>query len=86
MVVPLDASWNDVGSWSALWDVNIKNEQNNVLIGDIFTHDTHECYINTDEKFIASVGVKDLVIVSTKDAVLVIDKNKVQDVKKLLSI
>ncbi|EOB4237478.1 mannose-1-phosphate guanylyltransferase/mannose-6-phosphate isomerase [Raoultella planticola] len=84
VVVPLDASWNDVGSWSALWDVNIKNEQNNVLIGDIFTHDTHDCYINTDEKFIASVGVKDLVIVSTKDAVLVIDKNKVQDVKKVV--
>lgn len=84
VVVPLDASWNDVGSWSALWDVNDKNEQDNVLIGDVFVHNTTGCYINTDERFIATVGVEGLVIVSTKDAVMVIDKNKVQDVKRIV--
>ncbi|HEP1062499.1 mannose-1-phosphate guanylyltransferase/mannose-6-phosphate isomerase [Klebsiella aerogenes] len=84
VVVPLNASWNDVGSWSALWDVNEKDEQNNVLSGDIYTYNTNNCYINTDERFIATVGVKGLVIISTKDAVLVIDKNEVQDVKKIV--
>jgi mannose-1-phosphate guanylyltransferase len=84
VVVPLDAGWNDVGSWSALWDVNPKDENHNALTGDIFLHNTSNCYINTDEKLVAAVGVENLVIVNTKDAVLVIDKSKVQDVKKVV--
>jgi mannose-1-phosphate guanylyltransferase len=84
VVVPLDAGWNDVGSWSALWDVNPKDENQNALTGDIFLHNTSNCYINTDEKLVAAVGVENLVIVNTKDAVLVIDKSKVQDVKKVV--
>lgn len=84
VVIPLDAGWNDVGSWSALWDVNIKNIDNNALIGDVFTHNTSNCYINTDEKLVAAIGVDNLVIVSTKDATLVINKDKVQDVKKVV--
>jgi mannose-1-phosphate guanylyltransferase len=84
VVVPLDAGWNDVGSWSALWEVNPKDENHNALTGDIFLHNTSNCYINTDEKLVAAVGVENLVIVNTKDAVLVIDKSKVQDVKKVV--
>ncbi|TKI05845.1 mannose-1-phosphate guanylyltransferase/mannose-6-phosphate isomerase [Martelella alba] len=84
VVVPLDAGWNDVGSWSALWEVNAKDENENALTGDIFLHKTTNCYINTDEKLIAAVGVDNLVIINTKDAVLVIDKSKVQDVKKVV--
>ncbi|MCP6134756.1 sugar phosphate nucleotidyltransferase, partial [Klebsiella pneumoniae] len=70
IVVPLDAGWSDVGSWSALWDVNDKDEQDNALKGDVFVHDTKDCYINTEEQFVAAVGVENLVIVSTKDAIL----------------
>jgi len=84
VVVPLDAGWSDVGSWSALWEVNAKDENHNALTGDVFLHNTSNCYINTDEKLVAAVGVENLVIVNTKDAVLVIDKSKVQDVKKVV--
>ena len=84
IVVPLDAGWNDVGSWSALWEVNQKDGNHNALTGDIFLHNTSNCYINTDEKLVAAVGVDNLVIVNTKDAVLVIDKSQVQDVKKVV--
>lgn len=84
MVVPLDAGWSDVGSWSALWEVNQKDEQENALTGDVFLHNTKGCYINTDEKMVAAVGVENLVIVNTKDALLVIDKSQVQDVKKVV--
>ncbi|KAB7895279.1 mannose-1-phosphate guanylyltransferase/mannose-6-phosphate isomerase [Rouxiella sp. S1S-2] len=84
IVVPLDAGWSDVGSWSALWDVNNKNDQGNALIGDVFTHNAANCYIKSDEKLVAAIGVDNLVIVNTKDAVLVIDKSQVQDVKKVV--
>lgn len=84
VVVPLDAGWNDVGSWSALWEVNEKDNDGNSLNGDIFTHNAANCYINTDEILVAAIGVENLVIVSTKDAVLVIDKSQVQDVKKVV--
>ncbi|MGK8931714.1 mannose-1-phosphate guanylyltransferase/mannose-6-phosphate isomerase [Pluralibacter gergoviae] len=82
VVVGLDADWNDVGSWSALWDVSPKDEQGNVLTGDAWVHKSQNCYINSDEKLVAAVGVDNLVIVSTKDAVLVMNKDRAQDVKK----
>ncbi|EKN6261969.1 mannose-1-phosphate guanylyltransferase/mannose-6-phosphate isomerase [Yersinia enterocolitica] len=84
IVIPLDAGWSDVGSWSALWEVSNKDEFGNAISGDSFLSDTKNCYINTDEKLIAAIGVENLVIVNTKDAVLVVDKSKVQDVKKIV--
>lgn len=84
VVVPLNAGWNDVGSWSALWEINEKDISGNSLLGDVFTHNSTNCYINTDETLVAAIGVENLVIVNTKDAVLVIDKSKVQDVKKVV--
>jgi len=84
VMIPLDAGWSDVGSWSALWEVSQKDEAGNALTGDTFLHNTRDCYINTDEKLVAAVGVDNLVIVNTKDAVLVVDKSKVQDVKKVV--
>ncbi|AUU07079.1 mannose-1-phosphate guanylyltransferase/mannose-6-phosphate isomerase [Raoultella planticola] len=84
IVIPLDAGWNDVGSWSALWEVNSRDLNGNALTGDVFTHDATNCYINTDDKLVAAIGVENLVIVNTKDAVLVINKSKVQDVKRIV--
>jgi mannose-1-phosphate guanylyltransferase len=84
IVVPMDAGWSDVGSWSALWDVSDKDDQNNALTGDVFLYNTSDCYINTDEKLVAAVGVENLVIVNTKDAVLIVKKSQVQDVKKVV--
>ena len=82
VVVGLDADWSDVGSWSALWEVSAKDEQGNVLSGDAWIHNSQNCYINSDEKLVAAIGVENLVIVSTKDAVLVMNKDHSQDVKK----
>jgi len=84
VVVPLDAGWNDVGSWSALWDVNEKDAAGNATKGDCITHETSNCLIQGGERLIATVGVDDLVIVDTKDAVMVAAKDKVQDVKKIV--
>ena len=84
VVIPLDAGWNDVGSWSALWEVNQQDNNGNALTGDVFTHNASNCYINTDDKLVTAIGVENLVIVNTKDAVLVIDKSQVQDVKKVV--
>ena len=84
VVVGLDADWSDVGSWSALWEVSPKDDKGNVLTGDTFLHNANNYYINTDEKLIAAIGVDDLVIINTKDAVLVVNKDQVQDVKKVV--
>ncbi|WJY14591.1 mannose-1-phosphate guanylyltransferase/mannose-6-phosphate isomerase [Pectobacteriaceae bacterium CE90] len=84
IMVSLNAGWSDVGSWSALWDVSNKDNNNNAIIGDTYLYCTENCYINTDEKLIAAIGVENLVIVNTKDAVLVVNKDKVQDVKKVV--
>ncbi|ROR07721.1 mannose-1-phosphate guanylyltransferase/mannose-6-phosphate isomerase [Erwinia sp. JUb26] len=84
VVIPLDAGWNDVGSWSALWEVNAQDSNGNALTGDVFIHNTSNCYINTDDTLVAAIGVENLVIVNTKDALLVIDKSQVQDVKRVV--
>ncbi len=59
VVVGLDADWSDVGSWSALWDVSPKDELGNVLTGDAWVHNSQNCYINSDEKLVAAIGVED---------------------------
>lgn len=83
-VVPLDAGWNDVGSWGALWDIKEKDEHDNVALGDVITHDVHGSYLHSTGRLLAVVGLKDHVVVETSDAVMVSPKDRVQDVKKLV--
>lgn len=83
-VVPLNAGWSDVGSWSALWDIGAKDNAGNVIKGDVFTNQANDNYVYAEHRFVAAVGVKDLVIVETKDAVLVVHKDYAQDVKKIV--
>ena len=85
VVVPLDACWSDVGSWSSLWEVSEKDQNGNVSIGDVLMHDTSNCYVHTEEKLVATIGLDNTVIVETKDAVLVADQSRSQDVKKIIS-
>ena len=85
VVVPMDAQWSDVGSWSALWEVNSKDLDGNVIRGDVLTTKTRNSYIYAQHKLVCTVDVDDLVIVETKDAVLVANKNHVQDVKSIVS-
>jgi mannose-1-phosphate guanylyltransferase len=84
VVVPMDAGWNDVGGFAALWDVSAKDENGNAFKGDVKAVDTKNTLVFGDDKLIATVGVEDLVIVSTKDAVLVAHKNESQKVKAIV--
>jgi len=83
-VVSLDAGWSDIGSWSALWDVSDKDQNDNTFTGDVIAQDTERTLVRADSRLVATVGVKDLVIIETKDALLVAHKDKVQDVKKVV--
>ncbi|GAA5000586.1 mannose-1-phosphate guanylyltransferase/mannose-6-phosphate isomerase [Acinetobacter puyangensis] len=84
VVVPLDANWNDVGSWSALWDIQTKNDQGNVIHGDVITVKSENNYIYGESRLVSLLGVDNLVVIETKDAVLVANKDKVQDIKKIV--
>ena len=84
VVVPMDAGWSDVGSWSALWDVKEKDENNNVAQGDIMLESTTNSFVYGEDRLVTTLGVDDLVIVDTKDALLVAAKDKVQDVKAIV--
>lgn len=83
-VVALDAGWNDLGSWAAIWDVGQHDAQENCLEGDVLTVDTHHSLIQSHHRLVATVGVRDLVVIETKDAVLVADKNRSQQVKEIV--
>jgi mannose-1-phosphate guanylyltransferase/mannose-6-phosphate isomerase len=85
VVVPLDAGWSDVGSWSSLFDALSPDAEGNVLQGDVLVHDTHDCYVHSTSRLVATVGMDDHIVVETKDAVLVAPKGRVQDVKELVA-
>ena len=85
VVLPLDAKWNDVGAWSALWEVKERDENGNVFHGDILHHDVTNSYIHADDRMVAVVGVDNCVVVETADAVLVVDKDRSQDVKNIVN-
>ncbi|MCK5640938.1 MAG: mannose-1-phosphate guanylyltransferase/mannose-6-phosphate isomerase, partial [Gammaproteobacteria bacterium] len=84
VVVPLDASWSDIGSWAALWEASPKNAKGNCEIGDVVCLNGSGNYINAGSRLVTAVGCENLVIVETKDAVFVAPKDKVQDVKALV--
>jgi mannose-1-phosphate guanylyltransferase len=83
VVVPLDAGWSDIGSWSSLWDISKKDNQGNFIHGDVIAQNTSNSYIRADDKLVAVLGVDDLIVVSTKDAVMVANKNSVQNIKTI---
>jgi len=84
IVVPLDAQWNDIGSWSALYDIGTKDNNGNVIQGDVLTEETTNTYINANHHMVVTIGVQDLVIVDTPNATLISTKDKAQDVKKIV--
>lgn len=91
VVAPMDAGWSDVGSWSALWDIAEKTEDGNAVLhtggktGQAIMSDSVNCLVSTSDRLIATLGVEDLVVVDTKDAILVAHRDKVQDVKKIVA-
>ncbi len=83
-VVPADLGWSDVGSWNALWDFGPKDPRGNVTLGDVMLVGSDNCYARSDGMLTAVVGVKDTIVVTTEDAVLVMHRDRAQDVKKVV--
>ena len=83
-VVPADMAWNDIGAWSALWDVAEKDGQGNAIRGDVMLENAGNNFVRAETRMVAMLGVSDLVVVETADVVLVASKDQVQDVKKLV--
>ncbi|MDO9199098.1 mannose-1-phosphate guanylyltransferase/mannose-6-phosphate isomerase, partial [Rhodoferax sp.] len=84
VVIPLSAGWSDVGAWDALWQVLPKDASGNVTQGDVLLHDCHDTLAFSESRLIACVGVNELVVVETADAILVAHKDQTQDVKKIV--
>ncbi|MEH6627075.1 MAG: mannose-1-phosphate guanylyltransferase/mannose-6-phosphate isomerase [Motiliproteus sp.] len=85
VMVPLDAGWSDVGSWSALWDIGDKDEAGNVIKGDVMVSDVRNSYLSSSGRLIGAVGVENLIVVETADAILVAGRDRVQDVKAIVN-
>ncbi|MBF0376157.1 MAG: mannose-1-phosphate guanylyltransferase/mannose-6-phosphate isomerase [Desulfamplus sp.] len=85
VIIPISVGWNDLGSWEALWQTGIKDENHNVVKGDVLLSDVKNSYLYAQNRLIAAVGLEGHVIVETKDAVLVAPRDQVQDVKKLVA-
>ena len=85
-VLPLSAGWSDVGSWDFVWNISKKNSMGNVSTGNVIEYNTTNSYLNSQSRLIAAVGLDNLVVVETNDAVLVANKNKSQNVKDLVRI
>ncbi len=83
-MVPADMAWNDIGAWSALWNVAVKDAQGNATRGDVMLEDARNNFVRAETRMVAMLGVSDLVVVETADVVLVAKKDQVQDVKKLV--
>lgn len=84
-VVPLDAGWSDVGAWSSLWQVSERDAAGNVFQGDVLAHDTRDSLIVSQHRLVAAVGLDDVIVIETPDAVLVAKKDRAQDVKEIVN-
>ena len=84
-MVPLDAGWNDLGAWDAVWSVLPKDEQGNAHLGDVLTTDSRNTLVHASSRLVSLVGVENLIVIETPDAVLVADKTRSQDVKHIVT-
>ncbi len=84
VVVTLEAGWNDIGSWSALYEIGNKDQNNNVITGDVISTKTINSYIKADHHMVVTIGVDNLIVVDTPDATLIATKDKVQQVKRVV--
>ncbi|EAR08577.1 mannose-1-phosphate guanylyltransferase/mannose-6-phosphate isomerase [Reinekea blandensis] len=85
VMVPYAGDWNDIGAWAALYDLNDKDENGNVHQGDVLVHDAKDNFIRSESRLVAAVGVDNLAIVETKDAVVVVPRERAQDVKFIVN-
>ena len=85
VVVPLNAGWNDIGSFSAIWDLKAKDENGNVHQGDVLSYSSNNNLVIAEQKLVATIGLENCIVIETKDAVLVANKDNIQDVKKIVN-
>ena len=83
-MVALDCGWSDVGTWSSLWEISTRDGKGNHVSGDAVLHETQDCFVHADRGLVAMIGVKDLVVVRTPDAVMVADKSRAQEVPRIV--
>ena len=79
-----DFYWNDVGNWEAVYEITDKNDDGNALVGDVYTEKTYSSYIFSPGKFTAMIGVENLIVINSKDALLVCHRNNAQDVRQVV--
>ena len=84
-IVPVDIGWSDVGSWDSLWQVSETDTQGNARVGDILALDTQNSYLHSESQLLATVGIEDLIVVATTDAVLVCPRDRAQDIREIVS-
>ncbi len=84
VVVPMDAKWSDLGSWAAIMDINDKDANGNVIKGDVYVHETRDSMVHSQRRLVSVVGLEDVIVIEAADAVLVADRNNVEDVKELV--
>lgn len=84
-MLPIDVGWNDIGSWASLWEIAPHDAEGNYANADIVLEDTTGCYIHAERSLVSTIGIHDLVIVDTPDALLVADKNRSQDVSNIVA-
>jgi mannose-1-phosphate guanylyltransferase / mannose-6-phosphate isomerase len=83
-VIPVDVDWSDVGAWSSVWDINDKDNNNNSIEGDVITEQTRNCLIKSERGLVVTIGCENMVIIDSDDAIMIADKDKTQDVKKIV--
>lgn len=84
VVLPLDAGWSDIGSWQSVWENSKKNQEGNFFLGNTLIEDSHNCYVRSENRLVAGLGLKNLVVIETNDAILIADKNKSQGIKNIV--
>ncbi len=84
-VLPLNAGWNDVGSWNSIWNISKKDSEGNVIEGNVHLEKTKNCYLNAENRLIAAVGLDNLIVVETSDAILVMNKDQSQNLKNIVA-
>jgi mannose-1-phosphate guanylyltransferase/mannose-6-phosphate isomerase len=82
-IVPADMGWSDVGGWAALWDIGQKDSARNVTLGDVLAIDAHDCYVRAESRLVALVGIDNLVVIETGEAICIAPRDRAEDVKRV---
>lgn len=85
VVVPFDGNWSDIGSWEALWDIKTKDSNNNVTDGDVILNKVSDSYIHSSNRLVSVIGLSDIIVIDTQDALLVSNKKSSQDIKNIVN-